>query len=60
MLGMELDRPVAPYIVKAQEKGLMLINAGQYIIRMVPPLVITRQNVDDMIAILKECLETVE
>lgn len=60
MLGMELDRPVAPYIVKAQEKGLMLINAGQYIIRMVPPLVITRQNVDDMIAILKDCLETVE
>lgn len=60
MLGMELDRPVAPYIVKAQEKGLMLINAGQYIIRMVPPLVITKQNVDDMIAILKECLETVE
>lgn len=60
MLGMELDRPVAPYIVKAQEKGLMLINAGQYIIRMVPPLVITRQNVDDMIAILKECLETVK
>lgn len=60
MLGMELDRPVAPYIVKAQEKGLMLINAGQYIIRMVPPLVITKQNVDDMIAILRECLETVE
>lgn len=60
MLGMEFDRPVAPYIVKAQEKGLMLINAGQYIIRMVPPLVITKQNVDDMIAILRECLETVE
>ena len=60
MLGMELDRPVAPYIAKAQQMGLILINAGQYIIRMVPPLVISKQNVDDMIVILRECLKNVE
>ena len=56
MQGLEFDRPVAPYINSALEKGLMLINAGQSIIRLVPPLIITKQNVDDMIAVLGTCL----
>ena len=54
--GLEFDRPVAPYINSALDKGLMLINAGQSIIRLVPPLIITKQNVDDMIAVLDTCL----
>lgn len=56
MQGLEFDRPVAPYINSALDKGLMLINAGQNIIRLVPPLIITKQNVDDMIAVLDTCL----
>lgn len=56
MQGLEFDRPVAPYINSALDKGLMLINAGQSIIRLVPPLIITKQNVDDMIAVLDACL----
>ena len=52
MQGLEFDRLVAPYINKALDKGLLLINAGTNIIRLVPPLVITKQNVDDMITIL--------
>ena len=56
MQGLEFDRPVAPYINSALDKGLMLINAGQSIIRLVPPLIITRRNVDDMIAVLDTCL----
>ena len=39
------------------EKGLILINAGTNIIRFVPPLVITKENVDEMLAILTECLD---
>ena len=39
------------------EEGLILINAGADIIRFVPPLVITRENVDEMIAILDTCIE---
>lgn len=54
--GLVFDKPVAPYINKALEKGLILINAGTNIIRFVPPLVITEQNIDDMIGILDSCL----
>jgi len=56
MQGLVFDRPVAPIISQAIENGLILINAGANIIRFVPPLVITKENVDEMIAILDQCL----
>lgn len=59
MQGLVFDRPVGDIISAALEKGLILINAGAQIIRFVPPLVITKENVDDMIAILDSCLESV-
>lgn len=59
MQGLVLDRPVSDVINKALSKGLILINAGTQIIRFVPPLIITKENVDDMIAILDSCLGTV-
>ena len=58
MQGLVFNRPVAEVIGKALEKGLILINAGTEIIRFVPPLVITKENVDDMIEILDSCLES--
>ena len=56
MQGLKFDRPVGPIINKAVEKGLLLINAGADIIRFVPSLIITEQNIDDMIAILDTCI----
>lgn len=57
MQGLEFDGPVLDIIKKAQEKGLIIISAGANIIRFVPPLVIEKQHVDDMIGILEECIE---
>lgn len=59
MQGLVFDRPVAPVINRAIENGLILINAGSDIIRFVPPLIITRKNVDDMIEILVKSIEEV-
>lgn len=56
MQGLEFNKPVGDIIIKAMDAGLILINAGGSIIRFVPPLVIGKQDVDDMIAILKKCL----
>ena len=56
MRGLVLTCPVGPVINKAIEKGLILINAGANIIRFVPPLVITKDDVDAMLAVLDECL----
>ena len=56
MQGLVFDHPVREIIDCAIEKGLILINAGAEIIRFVPPLVITRENVDEMISILDTCI----
>ncbi len=56
MQGLIFDRPVAPYIQKALDKGLILINAGPRIIRFVPPLIISERDIDEMIGILEDCL----
>lgn len=57
--GLVFDRPVGDIITKAMDKGLVLINAGTNIIRFVPSLVITKENVDDMILILRESIQEV-
>lgn len=54
--GLELDRPVSDVISKALDNGLILINAGTNVIRFIPPLVITKSDVDNMIKILEPCL----
>ena len=56
MQGLVFDHPVRDIIDRAIQKGLILINAGAEIIRFVPPLVITRENVDEMISILDTCI----
>ncbi len=56
MQGLVFDRAVGDVIVKAMDKGLILINAGTNIIRFVPPLVITKEHVDDMMVILRESI----
>ncbi len=57
MQGLVFKVPVGPVINKALERGLILINAGSDIIRFVPPLVITKEDVDQMIGILTESIE---
>lgn len=50
-------RPVSEVINKALENGLLVISAGSDVLRLVPPLIVTRNHVDEMIEILKKSLE---
>ena len=43
MQGLVFDRPVAPVIRAAMDRGLILINAGADILRFVPPLIIEKE-----------------
>lgn len=56
MQGIELDQPVADIISKAMDKGLIIISAGANVIRLLPPLVINKEHVDDMIDILEQSI----
>ena len=55
MQGLECGGPVGEIINRAVEKGLLLINAGTTVIRFIPPLIASKQDVDDMTVILDEC-----
>lgn len=56
MQGLELTEPAADYIRKALEEGLILMGAGANVIRFVPPLVIEKEHVDEMISVLEKLL----
>ncbi len=56
MQGLVFDRPVAPVIEEALKRGLILINAGPDILRFLPPLIIQKEHVDEMMGILRESI----
>lgn len=56
MQGLILSTPVIETVNKARDLGLLVISAGSDVLRMVPPLVITKEHVDEMINILKKAL----
>lgn len=60
MQGLEFSIPVKDIIPKAMESGLILISAGTNVIRMVPPLIIEKKHVDEMITILDQCLSNLK
>lgn len=54
--GLVLENPVSDVITKAMDRGLIVISASGNVLRMVPPLIVTEENIDEMIKILRECL----
>lgn len=54
MQGLVVTKPVGNIISRAIENGLLIISAGTDVIRFVPPLIITKENVDEMMEILRK------
>lgn len=49
-------RPVGEVVKKGLENGLIVISAGSDVIRLVPPLVIQKEHIDEMIEKLEQSL----
>ena len=56
MQGIEFDVPVRDIINKCLDNGLIVISAGTNIIRVVPPLIVSKQDIDKMAEILDNCI----
>ena len=56
MIGVEVDTDLSEIVAKAMDKGLLIITAGTNAIRFVPPLVVSKQEIDQAVAIFAECL----
>ncbi|MSM39239.1 MAG: acetylornithine transaminase [Geobacter sp.] len=60
MIGMGLTVPGADIVAKGHERGLLLNVTHDSVLRFVPPLVVTKQEVDEMIGILAGILAEVQ
>lgn len=58
--AIELDMEVSSLIQSGYDAGLLLVNAGANNLRFVPPLIIEKSDVDDLIQKLTAMLETID
>ena len=56
MIGIEMKQKVAPYLKALQDRKIIALNAGMTVIRLLPPLVITYEQIDHLVAALTEVL----
>ncbi len=57
MLGIELSIPAGEIVTKCRENGLLLATAGSSVIRFVPPLIVTKENIDKAVNILDSVMK---
>jgi acetylornithine aminotransferase/acetylornithine/N-succinyldiaminopimelate aminotransferase len=52
LVGIELDRPAGPVVAACREQGLLVLTAGDTVLRMTPPLVVQEADVDRAVDIV--------
>jgi acetylornithine/LysW-gamma-L-lysine aminotransferase len=57
LIGVELKEKVVPYIAGLKKERVLTINAGATVIRFVPPLIITKQEVDEVVKRFRRVLQ---
>ena len=56
MIGIELKQKVAPYLKALQDHNILALNAGMTVLRLLPPLVISYEQLDRLVSALEEVL----
>ena len=56
MQGIQITKPLGEVTNAALKEGLLVIGAGADVLRFVPPLIIEKEHVDEMIAVLEKIL----
>ena len=56
MIGIELKEKAGPYVQSLMERGVIALLAGATVIRLLPPLVISKEEIDRVVSALKEIL----
>lgn len=54
--GIELREPAAPFVAAARDRHLLVTTAGPTVLRLIPPLVISDEDLDRGVAVLDEVL----
>ena len=57
LVGVLLNRAAAPIMAAARDKGVLILTAGDNILRLAPPLIVTRGEIDTAVSTIAACLE---
>ena len=57
MIGIEIKQNASEVEKIAAQKGLLILTAGEHVVRLLPPLVITMDEINKGLEILKQCLK---
>jgi predicted acetylornithine/succinylornithine family transaminase len=60
LIGVEMVRPVAPLVDAARANGLLIISAGENVIRLCPPLVVSHDQIETAVGLLGKSLAEAE
>ena len=58
MIGVEFRGPAAPVLKGLKEKGILAVKAGDHVLRLLPPLVVKRGEIRQLLGALDEVLGT--
>lgn len=56
MLGIQVTGDLGTIVTQARKNGLIVLTAGSDVIRLLPPLTITEEEIERAVSILAECL----
>ena len=57
MWGIELNEAAAPFVAQLFDKGLLVTSAGENVIRLLPPLVVSEEQIADAVRMIAEVLQ---
>lgn len=56
LIGLELRERARPFVMALRERGVLSLLAGLTVLRLLPPLVISREQCDEVVAALRDVL----
>lgn len=59
MVGIQCDQDVSKVVPALLEKGLLVLNAGETVIRLLPPLTATQMEIDQAVTLIAETLKEI-
>lgn len=60
MIGVQMDLEVAPLIAAGHARGLLMLNAGTDVLRLLPPLIVAEPQIAEFISLFADILEEID
>lgn len=57
MIGIEHEKAVGPFVKRLIENGVLVLNAGENVLRLLPPLTVSKEELKEAVEAIKQTLE---